>query len=272
MKLITWNVAGRVGKLQEQINFIEQANPDVLTLQEITEKTLPLFKDHLTELGYHYLVSSIDLTEDKSIFQGARKYGTLIASKWPISKSTIGGEGIDWPERFLTTHVETPTKLITVHTTYIPPGSSNGWKKIELLEGIYKTLSQDLNTFTILTGDFNSPQEEMDNGEVHTWASSKNKAGIYKLKKSRGERWDNGERNIISGLKDYDLEDVYRKLYGYEKQEYSWVAKREGKEWGRRFDHVFAAKELNPIEAKYVHEVRTEKISDHSAMEVTFDN
>ncbi|MFP7296875.1 hypothetical protein [Neobacillus niacini] len=58
------------------------------------------------------------------------------------------------------------------------------------------------------------PQEEMPTGEVISWAYNRNSKGEYKPGR-RNERWDKGERNIITGLKEHGLEDVYRNLYGY---------------------------------------------------------
>ena len=36
--------------------------------------------------------------------------------------------------------------------------------------------------------------------------------------------------------------------------------------FGYRLDHIIASPELEPVEADYVHEWRTERLSDHSAM------
>lgn len=270
MKLITWNVAGRVKMLPRQIECLAALQPDIITLQEITNTTAPLFKELLPSLGLKHIVSSIDFVADPATLKGPRRYGLLIASKWNISNPGIGGEPIKWPERFLSVRVDTPHLSVKIHTTHIPPGSSNGWIKIEMLEGIYQTLVADDYPYRILTGDFNMPQEEMPNGEVITWAYKRNSKGEYTPGR-RNERWDKGERNIIKGLKDHNLEDVYRKLYGYSKEGFSWLLKMKEKSWERRFDHVFASKDLHPVQAEYLHEARIEKVSDHAMLEVIFD-
>ena len=47
-----------------------------------------------------------------------------------------------------------------IHTTHVPPGSSNGVIKVEHLEGLYKFLHKRTDKQKILTGDFNSPKSE----------------------------------------------------------------------------------------------------------------
>jgi exonuclease III len=270
MKLITWNVAGRVKMLPRQIECLTALQPDIITLQEVTKTTAPLFKELLPSLGLKHIVSSIDFVAEPSTLKGPRRYGVLIASKWDISNPEIGGELIKWPERFLSATVCTPRFPVRIHTTHIPPGSSNGWIKIEMLEGIYQTLVAEDYPFRILTGDFNMPQEEMPTGEVITWAYKRNSQGEY-IPGRRNERWDKGERNIITGLKEHDLEDVYRKLHGYSKEGFSWLLKMKEKSWKRRFDHVFSSNGLHPVQATYLHEARIEKVSDHVMLEVIFD-
>jgi exonuclease III len=270
MNLITWNVAGRIKKFPNQIEMIKKNHPDIITLQEITKNNLPLFLEQLPLIGFKYITNSFQFFKEKADLKGPRRYGLLIASKWPLVNSHIGDHNIIWPERFLTATVNTPNKDIMIHTTHIPPGSSNGWKKVEMLEGIYKYLSQFNSEHRIITGDFNLPQEEDIEGNVYTWAYTKNKKGEYRISASRGEKWDAAERNIITGLKKYELIDVYRHLYGYKVQEFSWYLKRKDKMIGRRFDHVFASNSLNPIQAEYIQDVREEKISDHSMLQVLF--
>ncbi|GAI74240.1 unnamed protein product, partial [marine sediment metagenome] len=84
-------------------------------------------------------------------------------------------------------------------------------------------------------------------------------------------RWDARERSVIQGLTEYNLYDIFRLLNGYESQEFSWLLRRKGKIIARRrFDHIFAAKTLNPDTCDYIHSFRKELLSDHSAIEATF--
>jgi len=64
---------------------------------------------------------------------------------------------------------------------------------------------------------------------------------------------------------------MFRWLKGYESQEFSWLFRRKGKIISRRrFDHIFAAKTLNPDTCRYIHPFRKKLLSDHSAIEATF--
>lgn len=162
------------------------------------------------------------------------------------------------------------------HVAHIPCGSSHGSLKIETIVGIYNFLARKNNKYPrILCGDFNSPQKEITSGEVITWAQKIRKDGQVKLKKRkrgvRGDVWDTGERNIILGLAEYDLHDMFRWLNGYKSQEFSWLFRLKGKIVARRrFDHIFASKKLNPVTCRYIHSFREELLSDHSAIEATF--
>ena len=124
-----------------------------------------------------------------------------------------------------------------------------------MLEGIYERLARRSRFPRVLCGDFNTPQEETSDGKVITWGRGRT-------------RWDMGERNILEGLKKFDLIDAFRFRYGYNVQEYSWYARPH---IGRRYDHVFASRLLlNDVECDYLHAFREERLSDHSAIRVDF--
>jgi exonuclease III len=160
--------------------------------------------------------------------------------------------------------------LIECYTTHIPPGASNGWIKIETLEGIYNRLAIPNTKLRVLCGDFNTPKEETQDGQVVTWAERRRKNGEIVLVPNRGKRWDAAERNVLLCLKEFDLSDVYRSLYGYKVQDYSWYTNNKGVRIGRRFDHVFASQALNPVSCRYLGSFREESLSDHSPIEVEF--
>ena len=78
------------------------------------------------------------------------------------------------------------------------------------------------------------------------------------------------ERSVLLGLADFDLPDVFRTLHGYEQEAFSWVLRRNKKEFRRRFDHIFASDSLGPRRCEYIHEWREASLSDHSAIEAAF--
>ncbi len=167
----------------------------------------------------------------------------------------------------------------------IPPpydrhyGANHGWSKVETFEGIYQRLARTSDHPRILCGDLNTPQAERPDGTVITWGqdilpngevvcegSWRDPAG----REDTSARWDAAEREVLTGLAAHDLPDIYRQLHGYTPQEFSWYWKGQGREIGRRFDHVFAAPSLDARKCCYLHDFRTGGLSDHAPIEVVF--
>jgi hypothetical protein len=63
-----------------------------------------------------------------------------------------------------------PAGVVEVHTTGISPGSTNGWTKVEMFEGIFARLARPADAPRILCGDLNTPREEREDGEVVSWS------------------------------------------------------------------------------------------------------
>ena len=199
----------------------------------------------------------------------------LIATNYKIQTLEPQLFNIPWQERVLSVNVHHPKEIIEFHNAYIPPGSTNRWKKIETLEGIYKRLAVQTDTKRILCGDFNTPQDELVKYGAVTFAQKINKIGVPKLKESfrggSGKRWDEGERKILEGLRKYNLIDAYRHIHSIPKKAHSFEFVRKGKVVSqRRFDHFFCSKECYPISAEYLDKLRKNKLSDHSPLVVQF--
>ena len=209
MKIISWNLANRVRKQQLQLDALISREPDVIGLQEVTSRTLPLWVEGLKKAGYTYTISSFSLHSDNGEFTGPRRYGILVASRWPLELVDQHSLNIPWHERLVSALVHSPNVDFEFHVAYIPPGSSNSWLKIDTFEGIYKFLAKpSCNYPRILCGDFNSPKAETNSGEVITWGQNILKDGqvIFTDKESR---WDVGERSVIQGLAEFNLYDIF---------------------------------------------------------------
>lgn len=268
IRLISWNVASRKS-CSDQVKELVAQSPDMVALQEVTPTTAELFRKELAKTPLVRIVDSFQLARKGPSLRGHRKYGKLIASRWDL-EGLPPSTDLVWPERLLSVLVKTPRGVMELHTAYIPPGSSNGWKKVEVLEGIFERLSRRAKLARILCGDFNTPKEERTDGQVITWAQTVKRGGNVKLGK-RGERWDQAERNVLQGLARFDLCDVFRLLHGYKAQEFSWYVVRKSGRKGRRFDHVFASASLKPVACRYLHTFREKRLSDHSPIEVCFE-
>lgn len=252
MKLISWNVAGRKGKQSHQLEVLLDQKPDIVALQEVTRVTGPLWRKALEQQGFQVADSSALLDD--------RKYFCLVAAKWAVAASdSLGG---DYPERVLSARIKTGAGPLEIHNAHIVPGSSRGLKKIEMFEAIYKRLAQSCAHHRILCGDFNTPQAESTAGVVTTWADRY--PDVF-------DRWNKGELGVLTGLGEFDLPDIFRKLNGYKAKDVTWVWKGKAEHVGRRFDHVFASTRLNARSCRYHHAWREDGLSDHSAIEAVFD-
>ena len=261
MRLISWNVANRVACLKDQARELDKLRPDIVALQEITPSTVDKWRKELTQIGLAYIRDNVGYRS------GRRRYGEIIASHWPLH--VLSAFSITWPERVLSVKVSTDLYgAITVHTVHVPCGSSKPPEiKIKVLKGLYNQLAYHVKGHRILCGDFNTPQAETFAGKVITWGQKEKNGKFVTV----DPWWDKGERGVLEGLKEYDLSDVYRDLYGCEVKDFSWVLRRKGQIIARRrFDHVYASDALNPVECQYVHSLREKRLSDHSAILAVF--
>lgn len=266
-KLISWNTAHRRKKIAAQVAALEQSHPDVVALQEVTIGNLPHLQAALREAGFVACVSTV------AAGSGPRRYGCLIASRHSLEP--ISPLPLPWPEKTCSARLRLPSGSVDIYTVHIPPGSTNGWVKIEAFEAVYTGLTGRGDRPRVLCGDFNSPKEELADGTVVTWAESVRPDGTVRCRKrirgGEGARWDAGERNVIAGFGPLGMRDVYRQLHGYESSAYSWVLRRGEKTVRRRFDHIFASQELRATSCEYVHDWRRAELSDHSAIEACFE-
>ena len=266
MRILTWNTNSRTkeGILEKQCLFLDN-HFDIITLQEITLKSQDYFKRFFKD---KHVLSSFDLVSDTSILTGKRKYGQLIISSYPIDYIKDKCNNIPFPERVLSGLIK--KDKLEIHTTHIPPGSSNGVIKVEHFEGLYEYLLQRKENKMIVTGDFNSPKLEKPDGTIVTWGQKVNSKGQVKIAvnpkwkhQCSGERWDLAERNIIQNHDKLGLKDAFRSVNGYNDKSFSWFARNST---GRRYDHIFCSEEIRIEESLYLQSALESGISDHSPL------
>lgn len=268
LRVVSWNVAQRRFERQErQAEALTHRNPDLVALQEVTPSTVEPWRESLAKIGLNNSVHK--LAPVGTARTGPRRYGEMIASRWGLRALSVGNLGKGWAERLLSAAADTPWGQIEIHTAYIPHGQrSNDLAKVYTLEGLYKHLAHASAKARILCGDFNTPQQEIGN-EIITWGQNPDGSVWGKYRGITGERWDRAERNILEHLGEkYDLVDVYRLLHREKSVDFSWYT-RTGV--GRRFDHIFASRFLNPQKCYYLHDFRKMRLSDHSAIEALFN-
>ena len=151
-------------------------------------------------------------------------------------------------------------------TTHIPPGASNGWIKIETINGIIKDLLSNLGKDQILCGDFNTPQSESARLGVVTFGQRITKGGEAvvraKFRGGSGEDWDAAERALFEDLKQVGIRDAFRDKHPELFDAYSWSFKRNGKIFRNRFDHVFVSEGFKVESCEFKNDQN--HLSDHS--------
>jgi exodeoxyribonuclease-3 len=252
VRLITWNVAGRVTRQPEQAEAIGAAGADVVALQEVTTRTLPLWRDALAALGLAHCETALDQPPEP----GRRRLGVLTAAREPLER--LAGPEVPWPERVLACRLD-GTEILNVHSPIAPAPEL---AKIRTHEAVATYLAgAGEQGPRILCGDLNTPRRELADGDVLTFAHDS--AG--RLRPERGERWDRAERALVHGLRERGWVDAFRSLHGYARREASWTFADDRGGW--RLDHVLLDG-LRPVASAYAHDWRRAGLSDHSPLVV----
>ncbi len=281
IRVLSWNVnksSNREGRIDDQLAFIRRCNIDILHLQEVRygtdNKWLHRWEDGLAEMGLGEIEHSCDWASEladstvppHSDIGHDNGHLTAVNSEWNLTRHepTIREniEAVDqghfdthFPEKILTTTVETPDHEIELWNIRAVPGNSWGEEKIKIFETVYNRLSLDGYNTRILTGDFNSPREELPDGQAIPFGHDK-QSGFRSRKVS-------AELNILKGLGHLGMRDVFREQHGYgelEVEDTSWQSKR--------FDHIFASDDLPANRCYYDHSALDS--SDHASVIAEF--
>jgi exodeoxyribonuclease-3 len=265
VRLLSWNVARRVTRLPEQAAAVADRAPEVLALQEVTARTLPLWREACIGLGLSHIVASLDAADPRREPASRRRTGVLLAARAPLW--AISHLSPPWPETVVGAVVESRHGAVEVHCIHVP-NASNGWVKIQTLDSIRAGLAALPPGPRVVCGDLNTPRRELPDGTVLSFARD----GRGRLRPERGVVWDAGELAVVPGLRDLGYSDAFRCLHGYARREPSWTwQQRAGHAGGWRLDHIFASPELRPVRCLYHHAWRDETLSDHSALEAELD-
>jgi exodeoxyribonuclease III len=253
VRVMTWNVAGRVARQGEQAEAVRGVEADVVALQEVSARTLPLWRAALAEAGLGSCECALD---DAPTGSGRRLLGVLTAARAPLRRLAPPA-GVPWPERVLCCALG-ETEIVNVHSPIAP---APDLAKVRTHEAVAAYLATRDARSKVLCGDLNTPRREGVDGDVTTFAYDR--AG--RLRAERGERWDRAERALVHDLRERGWVDAFRALHGYAAREASWRFADDRGGW--RLDHVLVFG-LRPVASAYAHDWRRAGLSDHSPLVV----
>ena len=257
MRLVTWNVAGRVARQAEQAAAVAAIAPDVVALQEVTVRTLPLWQRDLEAAGLTSVKTA--LTEGTPPVGGRRLLAVLTAAREPLRQ--LPAPEVPWPER-LSCCALGDVEVVNLHSPISPAPEL---AKVRTHEAVAAYLESASSAGPrVLCGDLNTPRRELPDGTVLTFAHDS--AG--RLRPERGERWHRAESALVHGLREHGWVDAFRALHGYDEREASWRFPQDRGGW--RLDHVLV-QGLHPVASAYAHDWRRGGLSDHSALVVDLE-
>lgn len=283
MLILSWNVhfQSLSGQLDNVVEAIRSARPDVVTLQEVKTSLADDMALRLADIGLvhaHWSGKKAPPTAMRKlppIRRLKRKiYQCLIASRWPMKAS-----GNRWrrrapfPELLARATVSLPDEQdIDVFTAHIPNGSGHGWRKIDTFTVLSATLRRALDVPRILTGDFNEPKRFRQSGQIVPFGEKIHEDGGTSIRgwktqfgvRRRNMERANGVRSVLAGASQHGLRDAYRDLHGFETA--TPVTHYTTRKNPRSFDHTFVSRHFEVVDCGYYHEWRKQGWSDHSAM------
>jgi exonuclease III len=257
VRLITWNVARRVEALAAQAAALGAREPDVIALQEVTARTLPLWEAACATIGLPHVGCTLRDADPRRAPAARRRTGVLLAARSPL-EPVPGLLPVPWPETALAARVDG----IEIHTVHVP-NAANGEIKPQTLAAVRAGLAERSGP-RVLCGDLNTPRREHPDGTVWSFARD----GRGRLREERAGFWDGSELGVVPGLSELGFADAFRAINGYAERSPSWTFRRiSGHGGGWRLDHIFCSGELTPVASIYHHEWRETGLSDHSALE-----
>jgi exodeoxyribonuclease-3 len=252
MKIATWNVNSVRARLPHVQDWLKEAAPDVLLLQELKCVTEAFPYMEIEDLGYNVAA------------HGQKTYnGVAILSKHPIEDviTTLPGDETDEEARYIEAVIDGGDKVVRVASIYLPNGGEpDGPRfpyKLKFIERL-REHAKELLTYDemlILGGDYNVAPDPID---------------VHDPQKLDGTTcYHPDERERFRGIMHLGFTDVWRAKHPHA-QHFSWWDYRGGgyqNNTGMRIDHLLASPEAaDRITNAEIDEAPRgkEKASDHA--------
>lgn len=223
-KIATWNVNSLRVRLPHVLQWLADAKPDVLALQELKMPTEDFPYDAFTAAGYHAVAS------------GQRTYnGVAVISKSESTDIITDIPGLEDPQRRM---LAVTIKNIRIVDLYVPNGESvesEKYKyKLNWLDKVDAFLRTQLKKHPemVVLGDFNIAPANIDVHDPAAWENS--------------VLFSKPEREAFQKMLDVGFKDCFREL-APDDQSYSWWDYRMNafrRNIGLRIDHILASTSL----------------------------
>lgn len=253
IKVATWNVNSLRVRLQQVVDWVGDAKPQILGLQETKLSDADFPREALEALGYHVA------------FSGQKTYnGVALLAHEPLRDIVTDLDGIEDPQRRV---LAATVGDLRVWNLYVPNGKAVGTDKYEYklqwLAALERQLAAELRTYrdVAVIGDFNIAPADAD---VHDPAAWEGKVLCSEP-----------ERAALQRLFDLGLEDVFRRFEQPENTFSWWDYRAAGfrRNHGLRIDLVLAS---TPLAARCTASSvdiiprRLERPSDHTPVIAEF--
>lgn len=231
---------------------------------ELRESTVPPHQDYNHVNGNLIALHESSVATNLTRLSPSIRYG-------PWENADLKDWDTNVPEKILNASVSLGEGTVELWNVRAVPGSMHGEEKIKILENTYNRIMKGTDPPCLLAGDFNTPDQELTDGTIIPWRHGQDG--------ELASRWGEAELNILRGLQEKGMVDVFREQHGYgdldildvshatQTNNPASVAPAEVK--GKRFDHMLASRDLDPQECYYDH--AGFNCSDHAPLIAEFN-
>jgi exodeoxyribonuclease III len=254
LKVASWNVNSIRVRLEHVLEWLNDAQPDVLGLQELKLPTDDFPTEAFAEVGYTSLVN------------GQKTYnGVALLARTEATNPVIDLPDFEDPQRRVLAATYEDVRIINL---YVPNGQaidSDKYKyKLDWLEALHNWIAEEILQHEKLCvfGDFNIAPEDIDVHDPKSWEGK-----ILCSEK---------ERAALNGLKSLGLQDSFR-LFAHPPESFSWWDYRMAgfrRNRGLRIDLILTSEKIasTAVAAGIDKEPRAlERPSDHAPVWLEFD-
>lgn len=249
MKIATYNVNGVNGRLPVLLQWLEEAKPDIVCLQELKAPQDKFPIKAINDAGY------------EAVWHGQKQWNGVAILSRGFAIEEVGRTLPGDPEDVQSRYLEALVNGVVIGCLYLPNGNpSPGPKfdyKLKWFERLTARAGQLLafNTPVVLVGDFNVMPTEMDVYKPERWVDDAlfrpETRAAFKVLVEQG--WTDAIRKLYPNETIYTFWDYFRNAYG--------------RNAGLRIDHFLLSPQLEPRLRKGgvdKHVRGWEKSSDHA--------